>query len=67
MLGTVSAHFDAEAVLIAAGICAGVTLGLTIFALQTKWDFTLCGGMLCGLLMVFIFAGFLLIILPTSK
>ena len=33
-----------DAVLIAVGITAAVTLALTIFALQTKIDFTVCGG-----------------------
>ena len=44
MLGTVTAHFDVDAVLMAAGITAGVTLALTLFAFQTKYDFTTCGG-----------------------
>ena len=33
-----------DAVLIAVGITAAVTLALTVFALQTKIDFTVCGG-----------------------
>ncbi len=44
MLGTVSAFFDVDAVIMAAGITAAVTLALTIFAFQTKYDFTTCGG-----------------------
>ena len=44
MLGTVSAYYDQDAVLMAAGITAAVTIGLTLFAFQTKWDFTTCGG-----------------------
>ena len=32
--------FKSEDVLIAVGICTGVCLALTIFAMQTKWDFT---------------------------
>ena len=38
------AHFEVDAILIAVGITAGVTFGLTIFAFQTKIDFTACGG-----------------------
>merc|ERR1711860_88866 len=53
--------------LIAGGICAGVTLGLTIFAFQTKYDFTTCGGMLCGLLCVLCLAGFCMIFVPYNK
>ncbi len=44
MLGSIAAFYDTEAVMIAVGICAAVTLGLTVFAFQTKYDFTTCGG-----------------------
>ena len=67
MLGTVSAHFDVDAVLIAAGICAAVTFGLTIFAMQTKWDFTACGGMLCGMVVILMIGGLLMAFLPYNK
>lgn len=40
LLGVVSASYEADAVMLAVGLTAGVTLGLTIFAFQTKWDFT---------------------------
>lgn len=30
----------------AVGITAAVCIGLTIFAFQTKWDFTMMGGIL---------------------
>ena len=45
MLGCFCARFEADAILYAIGITAGVTFGLTIFAFQTKIDFTACGGM----------------------
>ena len=48
MLGSICAYFSADAVLIAAGITCGVTLGLTLFAFQTKIDFTACGGKFTG-------------------
>lgn len=35
-LGAVTSRYDTDAVLMAAGITAVITLGLTIFALQTK-------------------------------
>ena len=44
MLGTISSYYDVDAVLIAVLITAAVTLALTVFALQTKIDFTVCGG-----------------------
>jgi len=67
MLGSVCVYFQADAVLIAVGICAAVTLALTLFAFQTKIDFTNCGGMLCALVMILMIAGFLMIFLPYNK
>merc|ERR1712096_565340 len=67
MLGTVSTFYDVDAVLIAVGITAGVTFALTIFAFQTKIDFTVCGGMLCAVLVIFIIAGIIMAFLPKTK
>lgn len=44
LLGCTSAVYDPDLVLMAVGITAAVCFGLTIFAFQTKWDFTVCGG-----------------------
>jgi len=66
-LGMVSMFYDIEAVLIAVGITTGIVLGLTVFAFQTKIDFTACGGilicMLCGLMIM----GLIMIFIPYSK
>lgn len=59
MLGVVSSHYDTDAVLMAAGITAVVSLGLTIFAFQTRWDFTMMGGILFVFLIVLICFGLL--------
>lgn len=67
MLGTISTFYDVDAVLIAVAITAGVTFVLTIFAFQTKIDFTVCGGMLCAVLFIFIFAGIIMAFLPKTK
>jgi len=67
MLGTVSTFYEVDAVLIAVGITAGVTFALTIFAFQTKIDFTACGGALCALLVIFMIAGIVLMFLPKTK
>jgi len=67
MLGSVSAYFDAEAVWIAIAITMGVTLALTLFAFQTKYDFTACGGMLCALLIALMIAGIFMSFMPPSK
>jgi len=67
MLGTVATYYDVDAVLIAVGITCGVTFALTVFAFQTKWDFTNCGGMLCAVLVIFILAGLCLSFMPQTK
>ena len=44
MLGTIATFYTTDAVLMAVGTTAAVTLALTLFAFQTKIDFTGCGG-----------------------
>lgn len=44
LLGCISAVYDPDLVMMAVGITGAVSLGLTIFAFQTKWDFTVMGG-----------------------
>ncbi|XP_065569580.1 protein lifeguard 1-like isoform X1 [Artemia franciscana] len=64
MLGTVSATYKADEVVLAVGICAAVCLALTIFAMQTKVDFTALGGiLLCCTVVLFIF-GIVAIFIP---
>ncbi|XP_030251128.1 protein lifeguard 1 [Sparus aurata] len=46
MLGSVSAYYEAEAVLWAVGATALVSFALTLFAMQSKWDFTAKSGSL---------------------
>jgi len=54
-LGAVSSYFKAESVLLAVGITAVVCLGLTLFAFQTKWDFTkLNGALFVAVLILFV-------------
>jgi len=65
MLGSVASLYSADEVMIAAGICAAVCLGLTIFAMQTKWDFTACGGVICSMLVILIIFGILAICIPS--
>ncbi|KAM4855304.1 protein lifeguard 1-like [Urocitellus parryii] len=61
LLGTISVFYNAEEVLWATAATTLVTLALTIFALQTKWDFTLLNGMLFVFLFVLVIYGILLI------
>ncbi len=42
MLGMISSYYTIEAVLIAVGITLVVTVGVTLFSMQTKLDFTNC-------------------------
>ncbi|KAM3613937.1 uncharacterized protein V6R79_007345 [Siganus canaliculatus] len=46
MLGSVAAYYDVEAVMWAVGATALVSFALTLFALQSKWDFTAAYGSL---------------------
>lgn len=46
MLGSVTVYFEAEAVLWAVGATALVSFSLTLFAMQSKWDFTTASGSL---------------------
>lgn len=52
VIGYAGAVTTTQAFAIAAGITFAVTIGLTIFAIQTKWDFTGCGVYLFVLLLV---------------
>ncbi|XP_022257330.1 protein lifeguard 2-like [Limulus polyphemus] len=64
LLGTTASYYGHDEVMIAAGICTFVCLGLTIFAFQTKWDFTMFGGMLFVALLVLVCFGFICIFIP---
>jgi len=66
-LGMVSMLYETEAVIIAAGITTAIVFVLTIFAFQTKWDFTMMRGILVCVLFVFIIFGFIMIFVPQSK
>ncbi|XP_058581095.1 protein lifeguard 1-like isoform X1 [Neofelis nebulosa] len=57
LLGAVSVFCNTEEVLWATAVTALVTLSLTLFALQTKWDFTMLNGMLFVFLFVLLIYG----------
>jgi len=67
ILGMVSMKYDTDAVIIAAGITTIIVFSLTIFAFQTKVDFTMMGGMLLCVLVVFMLFGLVAIFLPQSR
>lgn len=55
LLGVVSSVYEVQEVLMAVGLTAGVCLALTIFAFQTKWDFTGLALKICLILNLFFF------------
>jgi len=63
MVGTVSSTYSEQAVFLAAGTTVVICVALTIFAFQTKIDFTRCGGILFCMLIVLILFGFMSIFL----
>ncbi|XP_015119928.1 protein lifeguard 1 [Diachasma alloeum] len=67
LLATASSTYDAEAVLMAAGITAAICLALTLFAFQTKYDFTGCHTVLFIALVVLMLFGLIAIFIPGNK
>ncbi|XP_035294078.1 protein lifeguard 2 [Cricetulus griseus] len=63
LLGSMSVTFKADEILWAAGATTVVTLALTLFALQTKWDFTMLNGVLFVLLVVLMIYGIIAIVI----
>lgn len=55
----ISSYYEPEVVLAAATITAAMTIGLTVYAIYTKVDFTYCGSFMFALMFV-IFAGMIL-------
>jgi protein lifeguard len=46
MLAAMCTRFRSQEIVLAVGLTAIICLALTLFAFQTKWDFTVLGGML---------------------
>lgn len=66
-LGTVITYVDQKIVLQAMVITAFTFFGLTLFTLQSKWDFGSLGGWLFGALMVLVGVGFVGVFLPYNQ
>lgn len=62
LVGAISSAYEVDAVLIAVGVTAVVAFGLITFAMQTKYDFTACGGALLVMLLVLLCFGILAMI-----
>jgi len=58
----IASYHNAQAVLIAAGITALVTFSVSMFAIQTKIDFTMCYGLIFAASMTLFFLGIAFII-----
>ncbi|XP_063976605.1 protein lifeguard 1 isoform X2 [Diachasmimorpha longicaudata] len=67
LLATVASSYNADAVLMAAGITAAVCLALTLFAFQTKYDFTGCHTVLFVALVVLMLFGIIVTFIDGSK
>lgn len=66
LFSNTSPFLQSKEVLIAAGICTVVCLSITLFSLQTKWDFTVCGGFIFVSLVVLLMFGIMAICMPSS-
>ncbi|XP_062519445.1 protein lifeguard 1-like [Corticium candelabrum] len=66
-VGVVSSMYAREAVCTAIGLCAAITIALSIFALNTKIDFTVCSGFLFVSLIVLLLFGIFAAIFATQK
>ncbi|TMW47754.1 hypothetical protein DOY81_007161 [Sarcophaga bullata] len=61
LLGTIASVYEPMTVLLAVGITAAICFALTVFAMQTRIDFTLMGGFLLVILIVFMVFGIVMI------
>lgn len=66
MLAVVASQYQVDAVLMAVGITAVICLALTLFAFQTKWDFTMCGGFLFVCVIVLLIFGLIASIMAAT-
>lgn len=67
MVGFICMASNPQPVLIAAGVTAFITLGLTVFALQSRYDFTTSNGILTGALLALVLVSFARMFFPTVK
>uniref|UniRef100_A0A1B6EFK0 Uncharacterized protein n=1 Tax=Clastoptera arizonana TaxID=38151 RepID=A0A1B6EFK0_9HEMI len=67
LVGVVSASYNAQEVVIALAICIIICFSLTMFAFQTKIDFTAYGGILLVALIVLMLYGFIMMLFPYSR
>ncbi|KAK4876833.1 hypothetical protein RN001_009339 [Aquatica leii] len=66
MLAVATSQYSVPEVLMAVGITAVICLALTLFAFQTKWDFTMCGGFLFICVIVLLIFGLIASIMAAT-
>merc|ERR1719359_2208900 len=66
IVGFVSAMYTTQSVIMAGALTAGIFLGLTLYAMTTKTDFTGMGGYLMAALLGLMLTSFLCIFFPYS-
>lgn len=54
LFGVIASRYDELTVIYAFGATLVIVLSLTVFAFQTKIDFTICGGVLCVALVILV-------------
>ncbi|PHJ18209.1 nmda receptor glutamate-binding chain [Cystoisospora suis] len=64
LVGSITSFYSEKTVLIAVGGTAVITIGLSLFACQSRYDFTSCLGILFVLTLNLMIFGFLCMLLP---
>ncbi|XP_050510709.1 protein lifeguard 1-like [Diabrotica virgifera virgifera] len=67
LLGTISSYYDIDVVAIAAGATVIICLGLTVFAFQSRIDFSVLSGILVALSLVILSFGITAIFYQNDK
>lgn len=66
MLSAITIHFETRTIMLAASITLGLTLALTLFAMQTRYDFTAKLGILLVVLLTLIIVMFIAMLFPKT-
>ncbi|KAM7348626.1 protein lifeguard 1-like [Cochliomyia hominivorax] len=64
LLAIVTCQYDSLEILLAVGTTAAICLALSLYALQTKYDFTMMGGILLMSLVIFLIFSLFTIFIP---
>lgn len=64
LLGVTTSRVPEETVLLAVGATAVVCLALTLFAMQTRFDFTVCNGIMFVATIIFMIFGLVAMFFP---